>query len=164
EKEEKVEVEENDSAVVKLANKIITDAWKVGASDIHIEPMGKAEPCLIRFRRDGDCFRYQEVPASHRAALASRLKIMAFLDIAEKRKPQDGKIRFKLANGNVIELRVATMPTTGSNNEDIVMRILAASKPIPVDQLGMSPENADAFKKIVAKPYGLVLCVGPTGS
>lgn len=164
EKEEKMVVEETDSAVVKLANKIVTDAYNLGVSDIHIEPMGKEDPCRIRFRRDGDCFNYQEVPSSHRMALVQRFKIMAFLDIAEKRKPQDGKIRFKLASGNIIELRVATIPTTGSGNEDIVMRILAASKPLPLDKMGMSPENLKNMIEIIQKPYGLVLCVGPTGS
>jgi len=164
EQQEKVVVEENDSAVVKLANKIIVDAYKAGASDIHIEPMGRQDPCLIRFRRDGDCFNYQEIPASHRTALVSRFKIMSQLDISEKRKPQDGKIRFKLPNNTIIELRVATVPTSGQGNEDVVMRILAASKPIPLDTIGMSPENLKAFKEIMQKPYGIVLCVGPTGS
>ena len=164
EKEEKVVVEETDSAIVKLANKIITDAYKLNVSDIHVEPMGRENPCLIRFRRDGDCFRYQEIPSSHRSALVSRLKIMAQLDISEKRKPQDGKIRFKLSSGNIIELRVATIPTSGSSNEDVVMRILAASKPIPLDKLAMSADNLSAFREIMQKPYGLVLCVGPTGS
>lgn len=157
-------VEETDSAIVKLANKIITDAFRANASDIHVEPMGKVDPTLIRFRRDGDCFRYQEIPASHRAALTSRLKIMAQLDISEKRKPQDGKIRFKLPNGNIIELRVATIPTSGQANEDVVMRILAASKPLPLDKIGMSPSNLKNFIEVMTKPYGMVLCVGPTGS
>lgn len=163
-KEEKVVVEENDSAIVKLANKIITDAYNLGVSDIHVEPNGRENPCLIRFRRDGDCFRYQEIPSTHRSALVSRLKIMSQLDISEKRKPQDGKIRFRLSSGNIIELRVATIPTSGAANEDVVMRILAASKPIPLEKLAMSAENLSAFREIMQKPYGLVLCVGPTGS
>lgn len=161
--DKEVVIEENDSALVKLVNKMISDAYRMNASDIHVEPMGKQDPMLIRFRRDGDCFRYQEIPPSHRQALVSRLKIMAQLDISEKRKPQDGKIRFKMPNG-IIELRVATIPTSGQGNEDVVMRILAASKPIPLDTIGMSPENLKAFKEIMVKPYGMVLCVGPTGS
>lgn len=159
-----VVMEETDSAIVKLANKIITDAFRANASDIHVEPMGKIDPMMIRFRRDGDCFKYQEIPSSHRAALVSRLKIMAQLDISEKRKPQDGKIRFKLPNGNIIELRVATIPTSGQSNEDVVMRILAASKPLPLEKIGMSPDNLKAFIEVMQKPYGMVLCVGPTGS
>ncbi|MDX1631195.1 MAG: ATPase, T2SS/T4P/T4SS family [Thermoanaerobaculia bacterium] len=153
-----------DGFIVRLANRIIIDGIKAGASDIHIEPNGEEDPLLVRFRRDGECYNYQEVPGEHRAALVSRLKILAQLDISEKRKPQDGKIRFRKGDGEITELRVATMPTAGEGNEDVVMRILAASKPIPIDRLGMSEQNLEAFKEIASKPYGLVLCVGPTGS
>jgi type II secretory ATPase GspE/PulE/Tfp pilus assembly ATPase PilB-like protein/GAF domain-containing protein len=153
-----------DGFVVRLANRIIADAVRQGASDIHVEPYGDEAPLRVRFRRDGDCFRYQDVPAKHRTALVSRLKIMAQLDISEKRKPQDGKIRFRMANGALTELRVATVPTAGEGNEDVVMRLLAASKPIALDGLGMSPDNLKRFREVIAKPYGLVLCVGPTGS
>ncbi|CAM2005538.1 GspE/PulE family protein [Acanthopleuribacter pedis] len=158
------ESDEVQGVVVRLANKIISDAYRAGVSDIHIEPQGKNLPCRIRFRRDGSCYTYQSIPASHRTALVSRLKIMAQLDIAERRKPQDGKIRFRMADGKVIELRVAVIPTSGVNNEDIVMRILAASKPIPLDKLGMHPDNYERFSSIVREPYGLILVVGPTGS
>src|SRR5439155_9384765 len=82
---------------------------------------------------------------------------------SERRKPQDGKIRLKLSKDKNLELRVATIPTSGGN-EDVVMRILAASKPLPLDQMGMSERNLKAFVEIITKPYGLVLCVGPTGS
>ena len=109
---------------MKLANQIIIDAYNKGASDIHVEPYGKTTPTMVRFRIDGDCEKYLEVPPTHRNALVQRFKIMAKLDIAEKRKPQDGKIRFKGPMGT-IELRVATIPTSGGN-EDVVMRILAA--------------------------------------
>ncbi len=162
--EDDLDDEEVQGAVVRLCNKIISDGYRLGVSDIHIEPYGSEAPLKIRFRRDGLCFVYQSVPSSHRSALVSRLKIMAQLDISEKRKPQDGKIRFRLAKGDIIELRVATMPTTGKNNEDVVMRILAASKPLPIDKLGMSPRNLEEFKAITGKPYGLILSVGPTGS
>jgi type II secretory ATPase GspE/PulE/Tfp pilus assembly ATPase PilB-like protein len=155
-------VDETDSGIVRLANQIVVDAYSRGASDIHIEPNGPTLPTLVRFRVDGDCVKYMDLPGAHRNALVQRFKIMASLDIAEKRKPQDGKIRFKLSNG-VIELRVATIPTSG-NNEDVVMRILAASKPQPLDRMGMSDRNLAEFKKILAKPYGIILCVGPTGS
>jgi type II secretory ATPase GspE/PulE/Tfp pilus assembly ATPase PilB-like protein len=162
--EEEEDSEEVQGAVVRLVNKIISDAYKQGASDIHVEPYGPEKPTVIRFRRDGECYRYQRIPGSHRTALVQRIKIMAQLDISEKRRPQDGKIRFRLPRGEVIELRVASVPTSGRGNEDVVMRILAASKPIPVDKLGMHPSNLDKFTQIVQEPYGLILCVGPTGS
>jgi type II secretory ATPase GspE/PulE/Tfp pilus assembly ATPase PilB-like protein len=156
------EGEESDSAIIKLANQIIIDAFQRGASDIHIEPYGKEENTRIRFRIDGDCVNYQEIPAIFRNPLVARFKIMARLDISEKRKPQDGKIRFRMRD-RTIELRVATLPTVNSN-EDMVMRILAASKPIPLDEMGMSERNLREMRNIISKPYGLVLCVGPTGS
>ncbi len=156
------EVDETDRGIVKLANQIIIDAYNKGASDIHIEPYGKTAPTVVRFRVDGDCQKYLEIPAPHRNAIVQRLKIMSKLDIAEKRKPQDGKIRFKGPMGT-IELRVATIPTTGGN-EDVVMRILAASKPLPLEKMGFSEWNITQFKTILDKPYGICLVVGPTGS
>jgi type II secretory ATPase GspE/PulE/Tfp pilus assembly ATPase PilB-like protein len=160
---EEAKVGESDSAVIKLANQIIADAYKRNASDIHIEPYGKESNVVVRFRIDGDCVNYQEIPAGYRNAIVARFKIMANLDIAEKRKPQDGKIRLKMSKDKSLELRVATIPTA-NGNEDVVMRILAASKPLPLDQMGMSERNLTALKSIITKPYGLILCVGPTGS
>ena len=157
------EVDENDSAVIRLANQIIVDAYKARASDIHIEPYGPQKDTMIRLRVDGACSEYQRVPGAFRRALVARLKIMATLDIAERRKPQDGKIKFRLPDGRDIELRVATVPTQGGN-EDVVMRILAASEPIPIGKLGMSERNLAEMKAAAQKPYGLILCVGPTGS
>jgi len=154
--------EESDSAIIKLANQIIIDAYQRGASDIHIEPYGKEDNTRIRFRIDGDCVKYQEIPAMFRSSLVARFKIMARLDISEKRKPQDGKIKFRMRD-RTIELRVATLPTVNSN-EDVVMRILAASKPIPLDEMGMSERNLREMRGLINKPYGLILCVGPTGS
>jgi type II secretory ATPase GspE/PulE/Tfp pilus assembly ATPase PilB-like protein len=162
EKDQQPEVDETDSGIVKLCNQIIIDAYNKGASDIHVEPYGKTMPCIVRLRVDGDCQKYLEVPAPHRSALVQRLKIMAKLDIAEKRKPQDGKIRFRGPMGT-IELRVATIPTTGGN-EDVVMRILAASKPLPLDRMGFLERNLTEFKTLLQKPYGICLVVGPTGS
>ncbi len=156
------EVDETDSGIVRLANQIIIDAYNRGASDIHVEPYGKSAPTQVRLRIDGDCVRYLDVPPAHRNAIVQRLKIMAKLDIAEKRKPQDGKIRFKGPMGT-IELRVATIPTSGGN-EDVVMRILAASKPLALEQLALSARNLAEFKQILEKPYGIALVVGPTGS
>ena len=162
EREAQPELDETDSGVVKLCNQIIIDAYNKGASDIHVEPYGKTMPCIVRLRVDGDCQKYLEVPAPHRNALVQRLKIMAKLDIAEKRKPQDGKIRFRGPMGT-IELRVATIPTSGGN-EDVVMRILAASKPLPLDKMGFLERNLTEFKTLLQKPYGIALVVGPTGS
>ncbi|MFZ2491085.1 MAG: GspE/PulE family protein [Thermoanaerobaculia bacterium] len=169
---EKVEIEENptnepeidetDSGIVRLANQLIIEATAKGASDIHIEPDGSRNPCLVRIRIDGDCVKFMEVPGAHRNALVQRLKIMSKLDISERRKPQDGKIRFKYSKGT-IELRVATIPTA-NGNEDVVMRILAASKPLPLDKMGFSEKNLKDFKELLQKPYGIALVVGPTGS
>ena len=156
-------LDENDNAIVRLANQIIADAYRQGASDIHVEPYGEKRETLVRFRVDGDCFEYMKIPQSYRRAIVSRLKIMASLDIAERRKPQDGKIKFKLSDTKEIELRVATIPTAGYN-EDVVMRLLAASEPLPLDKMGFSDRNLAAIKEIAAKPYGIILCVGPTGS
>jgi type II secretory ATPase GspE/PulE/Tfp pilus assembly ATPase PilB-like protein len=155
-------VKESDNSIIKLANQIVIDAYRRGASDIHIEPNGKERTVTVRFRVDGDCVAYQEIPSNYRLPLVARFKIMALLDIAERRKPQDGKIRFRVGEKQ-IELRVATIPTV-NNNEDIVLRILAASKPMPLESMGMSSTVLDDLKKVVRKPYGLVLCVGPTGS
>jgi type II secretory ATPase GspE/PulE/Tfp pilus assembly ATPase PilB-like protein len=161
-------VADSDSAVIKLANQIIADAYKRNASDIHIEPYGTDRATVVRFRIDGDCVAYQEIPPPYRTALVARFKIMANLDISEKRKPQDGKIKLKMPGGaggaaRVLELRVATIPTA-NGNEDVVMRILAASKPLPLEQMGFSERNLEGLKGVFKKPYGLILCVGPTGS
>jgi type II secretory ATPase GspE/PulE/Tfp pilus assembly ATPase PilB-like protein len=161
-KDDTPEIDETDSGIVKLGNQLIIEAYARGASDIHIEPDGSKNPCGIRLRIDGDCVKFMEVPGQHRNALVQRLKIMAKLDISERRKPQDGKIRFKYSKG-VIELRVATIPTA-NGNEDVVMRILAASKPLHLDKMGFSDYNLNKFKEIVQKPYGICLVVGPTGS
>jgi type II secretory ATPase GspE/PulE/Tfp pilus assembly ATPase PilB-like protein len=154
--------EESDSAIIKLANQIIVDAVSRRASDIHIEPNGDDQALLVRLRVDGNCQLYRELPSSLRLALVARLKIMARLDISEKRKPQDGKIQLKLAD-QTIELRVATLPTV-NGNEDLVLRILAASRPLPLDRLGLNERNREALLSILERPYGLILCVGPTGS
>ncbi len=154
---------EEDSAIVQLVNKMIVDAFNRGASDIHIEPrQGKAH-ALIRMRVDGACQLYQTLPYTYKRAIVSRLKIMSDLDIAERRLPQDGKIKFKKYAPLDIELRVATIPTTGQN-EDVVMRLLAAGEPIPLDVMGMSERDYNELISMITKPYGIVLVVGPTGS
>ena len=152
-----------DNELVRLVNKIIVDAYQQGASDIHVEPRPGKEKTIIRIRKDGSLVNYIEVPASFRSALTTRLKIMCDLDISEKRKPQDGKIKFKKYGPLDIELRVATIPTAGGV-EDVVMRILAAGEPIPLDGLGLSPHNHENLVKCVEKPYGLFFVCGPTGS
>jgi len=161
--EESFDVSEESSAVVQLVNKIITDAYNRGASDIHVEPQPGKKNTEVRIRVDGACTLYQTVPYSYKNAVISRIKIMSDLDIAERRKPQDGKIRFKKYGGKDIELRVATVPTQGGL-EDVVMRILASGEPIPLDKMGFSQRNYDNFINAVTMPYGLIFCCGPTGS
>jgi len=151
-----------DNELVKLVNKIIVDAYQQGASDIHVEPAPGKEKTLVRFRKDGALTKYIEVPASYRNAMAARIKIMCDLDISERRKPQDGKIKFKKFGPLDIELRVATIPSV--SGEDIVMRILAAGEPIPLESLGVLPGNLERLKTAISKPYGLFFVCGPTGS
>jgi type II secretory ATPase GspE/PulE/Tfp pilus assembly ATPase PilB-like protein len=160
--DESGEVDENAGAVVRLVNQIIIDGYTKGASDIHVEPSKKTKKCVIRFRVDGTCFKHLEIPLSHARALSSRLKIMSGLDIAERRLPQDGKIKF-FHQDKQIELRVATLPTVGSQ-EDVVMRILAASEPMTLPALNLNPWNLEQLKLAVTKPYGIIFVVGPTGS
>jgi len=152
-----------DNELVKLVNKIIIDAYKMGASDIHIEPMPGKGKTGIRLRKDGSLMNYIEIPSTYRNALVTRIKIMCDLDISEKRKPQDGKIKFKKYGPLDIELRVATLPSSGGV-EDVVMRILASGEPIPIENMGFSVRNLELVKKTVAKPYGLFFVCGPTGS
>jgi type II secretory ATPase GspE/PulE/Tfp pilus assembly ATPase PilB-like protein/GAF domain-containing protein len=155
-------ISETDSTIVRLVNKVLTDAYDQGVSDIHLEPGTGKKPIKVRFRKDGTCRVYQEIPYLYKQAMISRIKIMAKLDIAERRMPQDGKIKMKYGRKD-IEYRVATCPTVGGN-EDAVLRILAASKPIPLEGMNFSERNLNLVKEKSTKPYGLVLVVGPTGS
>lgn len=157
------QVRAQDNEMVKLVNRIIIEAHNQGASDIHIEPYPDRGKTEVRFRKDGTLVSFTSIPPAYRNALASRIKIMCDLDISEKRKPQDGKIKFKKFGPLDIELRVATIPTAGGL-EDIVMRILASGNPLPLDQLGLSASNEARLKEIISKPYGLFLACGPTGS
>ena len=154
---------EEDSAVVQLVNKIILDGYAREASDIHIEPYPGKNNTEVRFRVDGNCYLYQTIPYNYKNAVISRIKIMSDLDIAERRKPQDGKIKFKKYGGKDIELRVATVPTQGGL-EDVVMRILAAGEPIPLEKMGFTKANFDNFVSCINKPYGIIFVCGPTGS
>ncbi len=157
-------IEQSDNSLVRLINTMIIEAQGMGASDIHIETQPGKEKLRVRFRRDGVMQPYLELPHTYRSALIARIKIMCDLDISERRKPQDGKINFvKFSPQHKLELRVATIPTT-NGLEDVVMRLLASSKPLPLDKIGLSPDNLANLKAAVARPYGMVLCVGPTGS
>jgi type II secretory ATPase GspE/PulE/Tfp pilus assembly ATPase PilB-like protein/GAF domain-containing protein len=164
EEEEGEVVTESDSVIMQIVNKIINDAYVRRSSDIHVEPNIGKKNVEIRYRVDGDCMVYQTLPYTYRAAVVSRIKIMANLDITEKRKPQDGKIKFRRAGGDEIELRVATIPTQGGV-EDVVMRILAkGGTTIPLTEMSLSERNYRELISIAEKPYGMILCVGPTGS
>jgi len=157
-------VDEKSGVVVKLVNQIIMESYKRNVSDIHIEPQPGKENVRVRIRIDGACREYETpIPYTFRNAIVSRVKIMAGLDIAERRKPQDGKIPFKKYGRLDIELRVATIPTQGAM-EDIVMRILAAGEPIPLENMGFSERNYKEFINIISQPYGIIFVCGPTGS
>ncbi|MBH0189768.1 MAG: type II/IV secretion system protein [Nitrospira sp.] len=160
---DKGDIDENDSAIVQLANQVIADAYRLNASDVHIEPYSDKKETAVRLRVDGTCFTYMRIPAVYRRAIISRIKIMANLDIAERRKPQDGKIRYKLAKDRQIELRIATLPTAGGN-EDVVMRLLTAKETMPLEVMDFAPDILQTIKSLAVKPHGIVLCVGPTGS
>ncbi|MET0195472.1 MAG: ATPase, T2SS/T4P/T4SS family [Hyphomicrobiaceae bacterium] len=157
-------IEQSDNSLVRMINRMIVDAHESGVSDIHIESYPGREKIRIRFRKDGQLRTHLELPPNYRNAMIARVKIMCDLDISEKRKPQDGKINFaKFSPQHKIELRVATIPTN-NGLEDVVMRILASAKPIPLEKLGLSTSNMERLKRAVERPYGMVLCVGPTGS
>jgi type II secretory ATPase GspE/PulE/Tfp pilus assembly ATPase PilB-like protein len=158
------DLSEQDSEVVRMVNALLVEAWRKNVSDIHIEPNPFSRYCLIRFRIDGTCHEFRKVRLALARPIVSRLKIMAHLDIAERRLPQDGKIKIKLPDRNqVVEYRMATIPTI-ENQEDVVLRVLASGKPLPLDKLGLLPRNQAAFERMIRKPYGLILVVGPTGS
>ncbi len=152
-----------DNELVKLVNKVIVEAYQQGASDIHVEPGPGKEKTLIRFRKDGTLVPYIEVPSSYRNALVARIKIMCDLDISERRRPQDGKIKFRKFGPLDIELRVATIPSSGGV-EDVVLRLLGTGEPIPLDKLDVLPDNLKRLTQVIRKPYGLFFVCGPTGS
>ena len=158
------QIEQSDNSLVRLINTMIIEAHTRGVSDIHIETHPGRTKTRIRFRKDGVLSHYLELPYTYRAALTARLKIMADLDISERRKPQDGKIDFaKFSSRHRLELRIATIPTY-AGLEDVVMRLLSSAKPIAMEKLGLSPANFTHLREAVSRPYGMVLCVGPTGS
>jgi len=156
-------ITESDNTLVQTVNKIILDAFNEGVSDIHIETYAGKKNTRLRFRKDGVLADYVEIPANFREAIISRIKIMAQMDISNRRTPQDGKIDFQRFGSAKIELRVVTIPTT-NNLEDVVMRVLAAAKPLPIEKLGSAPDILESLKHMVERPYGLILVCGPTGS
>ncbi len=157
-------VEQSSNSLVRLINNMIIEAYKEGVSDIHIESYPGQEKIRLRFRKDGLMRTYLELPSGYRRPLIARIKVMCGLDTSEQRKGQDGKINFaKYSPQHKVELRVATIPTN-SGLEDVVMRILASAKPIPMINLGLSEYNLKQLSRAVERPHGLVLCVGPTGS
>jgi len=155
-------VSESDNALVRLVNRLLADAIELRASDIHVETFEAPKPVRIRLRVDGDLIRYLELPARVRFALVARLKIMANLDISEHRRPQDGKIDFARFGGTALELRMVTVPTN-AGLEDVVLRLLGGMKPLPLDAIGLSETNLAGLRRMMSKPYGLLLICGPTG-
>ncbi len=150
-----------EAPVIKLVNSVLNDAIKKGASDIHVEPYEKA--FRIRFRIDGMLYEIMKPPISLKNAIASRLKIMSKLDIAERRRPQDGRIKIRYADGKDIDFRVSVLPTLFG--EKIVLRLLDKSNlQLDMTKLGFNEKQLKDFKDAVHKPYGMVLVTGPTGS
>ena len=162
EEEHETQVSEPDSEVIALINRILLDAYRKGASDIHFEPGSGKSPLLVRYRIDGECFIVHKIAATFKNAINSRIKIISGLDISERRRPQSGKILLRFEQRK-LEYRVEITPTVGGH-EDAVLRLLSASKPLPLDEMGFIPNTLERFKSILDKPYGLILCVGPTGS
>ena len=151
------------AGMVRLVNQMIGEAQRTHASDIHIETNPGEALTAIRFRRDGDLEPYLWLPAKLRGPLVSRIKIMARLDIAERRRPQDGKIDFSEFGGKALELRVAVMPTH-DGLEDVVLRLLESAKPLPLSQLGLQPRDLELIAGFSQRTFGMVLAAGPTGS
>ena len=151
----------DDAPVVKLVNLILRDAITKRASDIHVEPYEK--DFRVRFRIDGVLYEVMKPPPKLRNAITSRLKIMAQLDISERRLPQDGRIKIKLGGGKEMDFRVSVCPTLFG--EKIVLRLLdKANLQLDMTKLGFDPEPLKWFKEAIDRPYGMVLVTGPTGS
>ncbi|NQD37030.1 type IV-A pilus assembly ATPase PilB [Permianibacter sp. IMCC34836] len=151
----------DDAPIVRFINKLLMDAIKKGASDLHFEPYEKEY--RVRFRVDGVLKEIAKPPVNLSSRLAARLKVMSRLDIAERRVPQDGRIKLKLSKNKSIDFRVSTLPTLWG--EKVVMRILdSSSAKLGIDALGYEPVQKQAFMDAIAKPQGMVLVTGPTGS
>ncbi len=151
----------DDAPVVRFVNKILLDAIKKGASDIHMEPYEKY--FRIRYRSDGILYQVASPPTNISTRIISRIKVMAKMDIAERRVPQDGRIKMTLSQNRAIDFRVNSCPTLFG--EKIVLRILdPSSAQIGIEKLGFEPEQEKLFLHAINKPYGMVLVTGPTGS
>ena len=155
-------ITESSSALVRFVHTMIEDAVQRHASDIHIEAGSPTSAVAIRFRVDGTLVPYMEMPARWRPAIVARLEIMSDLDIAEHRKPQDGKIDFSRFSTTPMELRVVVVPTS-HGVEDVVLRLLSGARPMPLDDIGLNADNLGRLRQVIAKPYGLVVVCGPTG-
>ncbi|MGD8978400.1 MAG: type IV-A pilus assembly ATPase PilB, partial [Gammaproteobacteria bacterium] len=150
-----------DAPVVRFVNKVLLDAIKKGASDIHFEPYEKS--FRVRTRMDGVLKEIARPPVALSGKVAARLKVMSRLDIAERRVPQDGRIKMKLSKNRAIDFRVSTCPTL--YGEKIVLRILdPSSAKMGIDALGYEDFQKDAYVEALSKPYGMILVTGPTGS
>lgn len=151
----------DDAPIVRYINKVMVDAIRKGASDIHLEPYEKY--CRVRFRQDGLLYEIANPPVNIAARLVARLKVMSRMNIAERRVPQDGRIKLKLSRSREIDFRVNTLPTL--YGEKVVLRILDASASlVGMENLGLEPEQRAAFLAAIEKPYGMILVTGPTGS
>jgi len=157
------DISENDSTIINLVNTMILSAIDESASDIHIEMFQGSDKTEIRFRQDGRMENFSSFPSSYHSAVVSRIKIMAGLDIAEKRRPQDGKISFRLPDGNLVDLRISIMPVM-RGIEFVTIRILASGDPLPLSSLGMAERDMTVFREVAHHTYGLILVCGPTGS
>ncbi len=154
------EGDDEDAPIIRYVTGVITDAMRQRASDIHVEPMH--DRVRIRYRVDGVCFEARSVPKRLQGPLSSRIKIMSGMDIAEKRKPQDGRIKIKLLNRD-IDIRVSVLPAT--QGESIVMRILdKETLLVGLEQLGFHPSDFEVFSRLIRRPNGIILVTGPTGS
>jgi type IV pilus assembly protein PilB len=151
----------SDAPIIKLVNGILTKAINDGVSDIHIEPFEKS--FQVRYRLDGSMYKAMNLPLSIKNAVISRIKILAQLDIAERRVPQDGRIKLRFGKKKSIDFRVSTLPTLFG--ESIVMRILdQSSLNIDLTKMGFESSTFDSLKRCISRPYGLILVTGPTGS
>ena len=152
--------EEGEAPIIRLVNSVLNQAVKERASDIHFEPFEKE--VVVRFRKDGVLTEIIRAPRRYHASISSRIKIMGNLNIAEKRIPQDGRIRIKVA-GKDVDIRLSTVPT--AHGERLVLRLLDRTNTVlDLKQLGMLPGHLDSFSKLIKKPHGIILVTGPTGS
>lgn len=158
--DEDISVESRQLAV-QFVNKTILHAHQIGASDIHIEPARTGSPGVVRMRVDGSCEQVLSIPESILKPVISRIKIISNLDISEKRLPQDGKARVRF-KGRELELRVATLPTV--HGESVVLRLLSSGQAMPFDKLNLTERNMEQIERLMRKPHGIFLVVGPTGS